>query len=267
MVGQSMKKSIRTLSKIILLLMGTIPIALALRTNTFASDKSQPIPLAQVSQALHEKFGPVDFRRELAWEDRYIVRWSETVVLQLPHIFKVQPRRFDTAKQPVTERMAGDLPTMYVATSSDESKSYKLAGFDSSEQEFNRMVVEGPSQQIRTVREAESRGLLCAEIVYGLSPNWWVDGPANMQLKAAEHFFNEGHQDGLRLAQKWWKKFDKNHADFRIATKQANNGSFVLNLPLFWAPVETHSSPEIKSYQIEISGQGTCHLNQPTIIR
>jgi hypothetical protein len=263
-----MKKSIRTLSKIILLLMGTISTALALSTSTFLSGEGRPTPsLEQISQELRVKLGPVDFRREREWEDRFVVRWSEPVISQLPHIYKVQPRRFDTSKEPVTERMAGDLPVMYVATSSDELKSYKLAGFDSSEQDFNRMVADSSSQKIKTAREAESRGLLCAEIVYALSPNWWVDGAASVQLKAAEHFFSEGHQDALRLAEKWWKKVGKNRADLRIVTKQANNDSFVVNLPLFWAPVETHSIPEIKIYGIEVSREGTCHLSPPTIVK
>jgi hypothetical protein len=155
---------------------------------------------------------------------------------------------------------------MYVATSSDESKIYKLGGFSSSEQDFNRLVSEGPVQKIRTERDAESRGLLCAEIVYDLSSAWWVDGASSVKLQAAHHFFDEGHEDGLRLAEKWWRSFRGNRAALKITTTKAN-GAFSVNLPVFWAPVETHSVPEIKLYRIEVSEGGTCHINEPIIYR
>src|SRR5262249_45113788 len=159
------------------------------------------------AEDLRTQYGPVRFQREEQWEDRFIVRWSPTTAALMPRIFQVQSRRFDVAGDSVTTNASTGIPTMYLATSPDESRIYKLAGFDSPERNFNRLVAEGPAQKIRTEGEAESRGLMCAEIVYVLSPEWWVNGASNAKLQAAKHFFNNGHEDGLQLAEKWWKSF------------------------------------------------------------
>lgn len=271
--GQLRRKSVKygyfpILSKGIVSMAISLLTTSTLKANTIACDNSDPVPaLVQVAKELHAQFGAVRFQRDENWEDRFIVRWSEQVFAGRPHVFKVQPRRFDASKQPVTERLSGDLPSMYVATSSNGSKVYKLAGFDSPEQDFNRMVLESPSQEIRTMREAESRGLLCAEIVYDLSSNLWVDGPSSIQIKAAEHFFNEGHPDALRRTEKWWKKFNNQPREIRISTTGNDAGGFVLNLPVFWAPVETHSAPQIKLYHLRIGKEGTCHLDEPAILK
>jgi hypothetical protein len=107
---------------------------------------------------------------------------------------------------------------------------------------------------------------MCAEIVYVLSPEWWVNGASNAKLQAAKHFFNNGHEDGLQLAEKWWKSFKGDRAAINVTTTKAN-GAFFVNLPVFWAPVEGHSIPEIRVYRIEVSESGTCHMNEPVVYR
>ena len=146
---------------------------------------------------------------------------------------------------------------MYVAVSQLSSHVYKLAGFDSAESDFAKLISETPEQRIETIYGAESRGLLCAEIVYGLSPSWWVGGESSVKLQAAEHFFAEAHPDGLLLAANWWKTAKGDRKHLKIFTEAKGDG-YQLNLPIFWAPVEGHSVPEVKLYQIEVTRDGAC---------
>jgi hypothetical protein len=223
-------------------------------------------PLAQTAEELRHQFGAVRFRREEQWEDRFVVKWSAATVALTPHIFQVQARRFEVSGDSLIAHTNSAIPTMYVSTSPDESRVYKLGGFDSPEQEFNRMVADGPTQKIGNEREAESRGLMCAEIVYSLSPEWWLGGATSAKLQAAKHFFDAGHEDGLRLAEKWWNSFKVDRRALNITTTKVNR-IFLVNLPVFWASVEGHSVPEIRLYRIEISESGTCHINEPVIYR
>jgi hypothetical protein len=128
------------------------------------------------------------------------------------------------------------------------------------------LVNEGPGQEIRTTREAESRGLLCAEIVYGLSPNWWLGGASSAKSKAAGHFFAEGHEDGLQLGERWWKSAKGNRGALEITTTNSN-GVFSVSVPVFWAPVEGHSTPEVKLYRIEVAKSGACLMTAvPSVV-
>jgi hypothetical protein len=223
--------------------------------------------LTQVADELRPEFGSVRFHREEQFEDRFIVRGAtESLVASRPGIYQIQEQRFDPSSGSITERIPNQLPTMYVAASGDGSRIYRLAGFPGAEQEFNRLVSEGAVQKITTTAEAESRGLLCAEIVYGLSPNWWLDGPSSAKLKAAGHFFAEGHEDGLLLGERWWKTAKGNREALRITATNSTQ-AFLVNLPIFWAPVEGHSIPEVKMYRIEVAGDGTCRMNSaPSVV-
>ncbi len=155
---------------------------------------------------------------------------------------------------------------MYLATSSDESTVYRLAGFPSPEQEFSRLVKESSQQKITTESAAESRGLLCAQIVYGLPPAEWLGGVSSTKLQAAQHFFDEGHDDGLLLAEKWWKSFRGDPAKLTIRTTKTKD-AFSVHLPVFWAPVEVHSVPEVRLYRIDVSADGICHMDQPGYVQ
>jgi hypothetical protein len=86
--------------------------------------------LAQIAEQLHSEFGPVRFHREEQFEDRFIVRASPgSVFAGWPLVYQVQEERFDMSGASVVERVPNDLPTMYVATSGDGSRVYRLAGF------------------------------------------------------------------------------------------------------------------------------------------
>jgi len=230
-----------------------------------SSAKDSGHTFADVSAELKDQFGTVRFHREEEFEDRFIVSGLSLEGFSLaPHFYEIQSPRFDLASSTPLVRMGGGLPTMYVASLSDEHKIYRLYGFANAEQEFNRLVGDAPSQKIRGAGDAESRGLLCGEIIYGLSSRWWVADDSNAKLQAAEHFFAAGHKDGLLLGEKWWKSVKGDRKALSINTKAKEGGGFVVNLPVFWAPVEGDIVPQIKIYRIEVSDTGTCHLdNQP----
>jgi hypothetical protein len=210
--------------------------------------------LRRLSNQLKPKFGKVRFHRDEQLEDRLRTRRSES--FSVPHIYQIQAEPSDD------EVLTPNLSTMYVAVSRDGSAVYQLTGFPDAERHFNELVSDDLSSVIRTREQAESRGLLCAEIVYGTSPSWWTGGESSVQLKAAQHFFSEGHQDGLTLASKWWKSAKGNRAALAITTLPKGDG-FEVNLPVFWAPVEGHSAPEVQMYRIDISNKGACSMPVP----
>ncbi|MEO8663372.1 MAG: RHS repeat-associated core domain-containing protein [Bryobacteraceae bacterium] len=228
----------------------------AQKSGSQASEASLP----KIAEELRSEFGPVRFERQGQLEDRYFVRGTSRAMLDLmPKVYQIQSTRFDEAG---TERLPPNLPTMYIATSADGSRTFRLAGFDNAEESFNRLVKQGPVQQIIAKQDAESRGLLCAEIVYGLSPSWWLGGSLKAKLKAAEHFFSEGHEDGLLLAQKWWESTKGDREALEITTEKRNS-AYRVRLPIFWAPVEGNSSMHVKAYRIGVSSAGTCTLTAP----
>jgi hypothetical protein len=227
-----------------------------------SSNKDSGLTFADISGELRDQFGTVRFHREEEFEDRFIVSGLSAENLGLaPHVYQIQSPRFDHAGGSVLVRTGNGLPTMYVATLSNEHRVYRLYGFANAEQDFNRLVSDAPSQRIIGTGDAESRGLLCGEIVYGLSSRWWVADESNAKLQAAEHFFAEGHKDGLLLGEKWWKSVKGDRTAISISTKEKEGGGFVVNLPVFWAPVEGDIVPQIKIYHIEVSEVGTCHMN------
>jgi hypothetical protein len=276
-VSKNLRKSernnitIRKLSPLVLLAAVFVVFLLTVRYSKAQDqdkDKSRSISsLTQVAEGLHPEFGPVRFHREEKFEDNFIVRGISASVLAFrPNFYQIQGERFDQSGRTFRERFDYDLPTMYVATSRDESNVYRLAGFPEAEESFNRLVREGPNQKILTNGDAMSRGLLCAEVVYGLSPNWWVGGISRAKLKAAEHFFAEGHEDSLLLAERWWKSAKGNRETLNITTTKSG-GVFSVNVPVFWAPVPGPTIPEVKLYRIEVSDAGTCRMTSaPAIV-
>jgi hypothetical protein len=216
--------------------------------------------LASISKELQPEFGSVRFHRDEQLEDQFIVRGAPiSAISGEPKFYEVQKDRFEISDGVVSERFSG-VPTMWIAASADGAKVYRLAGFESAEENFNLLVSDSPKQRISTTAEAESRGLLCAEVVYGLSSDWWLDGSSGAQLKAAKHFFAEGHSNGLLLAQRWWRSFSEHAHDLQIRTAK-ENGAYSVSLPVFWAPVEGHSAPEVRLYRIEVGQFGACHLD------
>jgi hypothetical protein len=207
--------------------------------------------LRQLANELRSTLGQVRFHREEQFEDRLRARGTKSFLL--PHIYQIQADPSDD------EVLTRSLPAIYIAVSHDGLAVYRLSGFPNAERHFDDLVRDQLSPPIRTKEEAESRGLLCAEIVYGTSPRLWIEGGSSVQLKAAEHFFSEGHQDGLSLASKWWKSAKGNRTDLVITTLPKSDG-FELNLPVFWAPVEGHSVPEVQLYRIDISDAGACTM-------
>jgi hypothetical protein len=217
--------------------------------------------LTQVANELRSDYGPVRFHREERFEDRLGILAPKSG----PHyIYRIEGERFDYSGRTVIERVPSNLPTMYIATTGQSV--YRLAGFPGAEQNFNKFVKAAHEDHVHGKQDAESRGLLCAEIVYGLSPEWWLDGPSSAKLKAAEHFFGKGSEDGLTLGSEWWKSAKGNRDALNITTTELNE-IFLVSLPIFWAPVESDSSPAVKLYRINIAADGSCTMpDRPTVI-
>src|SRR5216684_1129893 len=94
-----------------------------------------------------------------------------------------------------------------------------------------------------------------------LEDKFLILGTASV-AQLAPHFFDEGHKNGFDLTKKWWKSFTGKSGAIEIQTKKTTDG-FAVNLPVFWAPVESQVVPEIRVYRIDVSSGGYCHLNEP----
>ncbi len=225
-------------------------------------------PLSDVATELKDRFGEVRFHREEAQEDSFISHGLQLSAYGLlPRFFQVQNPRFDLSRGFVMENTTNALPTMYVAILPDGSKVYRLYGFPKPEEEFNRLVADGPLQKIGGKTDAETRGLLCAEVVYGLSSQRWVADPSNAKLQAAAHFFSAGHKDGRLRGEKWWESIKGDRAALVIQTAKSEHGGFSVSLPVFWAPVEGTVVPQIRIYRIDVTESGACHMDrQPTSV-
>jgi hypothetical protein len=198
--------------------------------------------------------------REEDFEDKFVTHRLQISDFQLlPHFYLIQDARFDTSTGHVLVHTGG-IPTMYVATSPDGSTLYRLYGFPDAEKDFNRLVADGPTQRIGDIGEAEGRGLLCGEVVYGLSSRWWVNDKSNAELQAAEHFFARGQGDALSKAAKWWESLKGDRKSATIHTTRGSNGDFSVVLPIVWAPVDDDSPPQVEIYRIAVSESGACHM-------
>ena len=215
---------------------------------------------------MRAQFGEVRFHRDETLEDRFIVKGLPLSAFgQEPHFFQVQSPRFDLSKGFVIEKYTYTLPTMYVASSADGLNVYRLYGFSNPEAEFNRLVADVPPQNITGTGDAQTRGLLAGEVVYGLSSRWWIADPSNAELQAAKRSFADGHQDGLARGAKWWDSVKGDRSAISIRTVRNEHGGFSVNLPIFWAPVEGDVEPQIKIYRISVSESGMCHMDQQPV--
>lgn len=228
------------------------------------SNRSDLSQLAGIRAELENQYGEVRFHREESLEDRFIIHGLPLPAFShLPRFFQVQSPRFDLSKGFVMESSSETVPTMYVAGLPDTSKIYRLYGFPNPEQEFERLIGDAPPMKIKGINDAEMRGLLCAEVVYGLSPRWWVADPSNAKLQAAERYFAGGHKDGLLRGERWWKSIKGNRTAISIRTVKNEHAGFSVTLPIFWAPVEGDAVPQIRIYQIDVTEDGGCHINKP----
>lgn len=234
-------------------------------TQETSTPKAGAASLNEVADELRGRFGEVRFHRDETLEDRFVLHGLKSSDFgRLPRFFQLQEPRFDYSRGFLLENTSA-LPTMYVASSSDGARVYRLYGFPMPEEEFNRLVGDGPAQKIGANGDAESRGLLCAEVVYGLASQWWVADPSNAQLQAAEHFFSSGQKDGLSRGEKWWKSVKGDRAALAIQTAKNDHGGFSVTLPVFWAPVEGSVVPQIRIYRIEVGETGTCHMDKQPV--
>jgi hypothetical protein len=219
--------------------------------------------LVQVAKELRPKYGAIRFHREEQLEDNIDSGRRDSD--SMPRVYRIEATPFDNSGPTTTVRVPNGLPTMYVATSGDGRIVYRLTGFQDPQSNFNQLVKDSQLPYSPSEQGAEARGLFCAEAVYGISPNWWVDGASSVKLKAAQHFFDSGHEDGLVLGAKWWKSAKGNRAPLNISTTRSG-ADFLVRVPVFWAPVEGSASPEVKLYSITVTETGACLMPSVPIV-
>jgi hypothetical protein len=220
-------------------------------------------PLVQVAQELYPADGPVRFHREDQLEDSLDSGRKDSD--SIPRIYRIEALPFDRSGPTMTMRVPSGLPTMFVAISSDGRIVYRLYGFQGAEHNFNRLVKDSQLAYSQSEQGAEARGLFCAEAVYGLSPKWWVNGASGVKLKAAQHFFDSGHEDGLTLGAKWWKSAKGDRTSLSISTTRSGT-DYVLRIPVFWDAVESHVNPEVRLYSISVTETGSCLMPSGPVI-
>jgi len=222
--------------------------------------------LGRLSLEMNRTYGQVRFHREEDLEDRFISSWPGADPAALPHFYLIQRAQLQALNGGAASYMPSSMPTMYVATNPEREAVYRLYGFASAEEEFSHLVKDLPIQTITGRDQAQARGLTCGEMVYGLSSEWWVDGEPGVLLQAVKHFFASGHKDALLLAGQWWRKAKGDRDVINIATVRNVDGTYLVNLPIFWAPVEGDIPPQVKAYQIKVSVDGICHMD-PGLIK
>jgi hypothetical protein len=238
-------------------------IVIALFSATLMAGRSQPArptagtSLSQLAKELQPEYGPVRFHREEEFEDR--LQTTDMRKGQPPKVYVVQGAQIDDPNY---------LPTMYLATLNDGKAVYRLGGFEGAAENFRRLLRDAGIKHVGGKQHAESRGLLCADIVYGLSPNWWLGGAGSVKLEVARHFFAAGSEDGLMQAERWWESAKGDRDRLSIVT-MLNKGLYSVDVPIFWAPVEGSSVPEVRVYRIVVDADGSCRMPEPytTVLR
>jgi len=109
--------------------------------------------LDRIAADLRDEYGSVRFHREELLEDRLntLIVYGET---SIGRIYRLQ-----SAPLGVRPRSPfAKLPDMFVATSADGRRVYRLLGFDHAERAFNQLIADAPGQRFVAEPAAERRG-------------------------------------------------------------------------------------------------------------
>jgi hypothetical protein len=217
--------------------------------------------VTQIEHELDSKSGSVRLHRVEDLEDEvFVPRAGSTDVNSRIRFYQVQEREFIARDGVVQQGLPPGSALRFVAVSCDGEHVYRLGGFDSAEEEFARLVKDTPLPTTSDSSGAEARALFCAKVLYGAPPSLWILGENAARLKASEHFFGEGKNDGFRRADEWWKSVSTSDPSVKvgIATSELTQKTFRTRIPLFWAPVETHVTPRVRWLEINVAGSGAC---------
>ena len=219
---------------------------------------------AKASEIEHEllpRMGAVRLHRLEELEDDVFVRRSGSNSVESPFfLYQVEQRRFYLKDGEVVENVTAGAFSQYVGISQDAESVYRLGGFPDSEDNFKRLVADYHLLPPHNPTDAQSRALFCARVVFGQEPQQWILDEAQAQMRVLDRL--SGHRkDASSQAARWWRDFRHNHpnSNLNLTTASAADGAFLTRLPLFWAPVETDTQPEIRELQIQVNRDGSCH--------
>jgi hypothetical protein len=210
--------------------------------------------IAEIEADLSSELGPIRLHRLEQLEDDIALSRTVATNANSPfQIYQVEQRRFFLSEGKILQQVPwGRKFSIYIAVSEDGERTYHLAGRSEAEENFKRLVSDYHLPPPQNAREAESRALLCARVVFGAEPEQWVLGDGQAEQMIANHFFfNHGAGD------RWWQNFYKTHPNSTLDVTTVNAaGGYLTRLSLFWAPVETETAPEIRELRIQVNQDG-----------
>ncbi len=214
--------------------------------------------IAEIERDLQGKLGPVRLHRLEELEDDIVMPRKAAIDVETPfQIYQVEQRRFFLDGDKILQQMPwGRKFSTYVAVSQDGEHIYRLAGFRAeAEENFKRLVYDYHLPPPQNPSEAESRALFCARVVFGAEPEQRVLGDEQAKQMISNHFFSHHGE-----ADRWWRSFRSKHpkTTLSVTTVNAAAGDYLTRLPLFWAPVESGTTPEIRELQIRVNRDGSC---------
>ena len=214
--------------------------------------------VAEIERDLQGELGSVRLHRLEELEDDIVVPRKAGSDAETPfQIYQVEQRRYYLEGDKILQQVPwGRKFSNYIAVSQDGEHVYRLAGFRSeAEENFKRLVSDYHLPVPQNPREAESRALFCARVVFGAEPEQWVLGDEQAKQMVSNHFSsNHGEAD------RWWRSFLSKHpkTTLGVTTVNAAAGGYLTRLPLFWAPVESATTPEVRELQVQVNRDGSC---------
>jgi hypothetical protein len=226
--------------------------------QTCPSEKLR-IRIAGITSDLQSELGPVRLHRLEELEDNIVVPIKTGSDAETPfQIYQVEERRYYLEGDKILQQVPwGRKFSNYIAVSQDGEHVYRLAGFRSEpEENFKHLVSDYHLPAPQNPREAESRALFCARVVFGAEPDLWALGDEQAKQMVSNHF-SSNHTE----ADQWWRSFRSKHPKtiLDVTTVNGDGGGYLTRLPLFWAPVESTTTPEIRELQVQVNRDGSCH--------
>jgi hypothetical protein len=218
--------------------------------------------IEEIERDLRPELGPVRLHRIEELEDSLGAPGGGVSVESPFRIYQVEQRRFFSDNGKILQQVPwGRKFPNYIVVSQDGERVYRLAGFGSeAEGNFRRFVTDYRLLAPHDPREAESRALFCAQVLFGAEPEQWILGEGQAKQMIANHFFSHSGE-----ADRWWRIFrhQNTKTELNLTTVNGIDGAYLTRLPQFWAPIESESMPEIRELQIQVSRDGACQLIAP----
>jgi hypothetical protein len=244
----------------LLVLAVILAVAVATHAQDCQCEKLQS-RITEIEEQLATKMGAVRLHRREDLEDQVFSPKLGSTDIETPIlIYQVEGRQYHLSRGEVVQTVPVGKYSSYIVISRDARKVYRLGGFDGSEENFNQLVKDQPLPILPTKSNAESRALLCTEVVYGIPRDLWIFDESNVKLDLAHHFFDLAKDNGFQRSDSWWKNYRAAHPQFKAgATVIQEERNFLVGLPYFWAPLEGDRVPEIRELKVEVRPDGTCH--------